>query len=208
MSIFGLIGRADVRYDGTTLKLVANSGGGPPANTSGIAINNIGRVGVGTNTPQSTFHVNGSSWFQGDTSPLPPGAGKGIVVGFSGEQGYISAFDYGAFTPKNLLLNLGGGNVGIGTTNPQAKLDVAGTIKTNILQITGGSDLAEKFEVAADVSNAGKKAGVIATKPGMVMAIDPACAEVNRVCALPTIAASRALSAVLTISRPACCCPI
>ena len=120
-----------------------------------------GNVGIGANTPQAKFHVVGTSWFQGDTTPLPAAAGKGIIVGFSGEQGYISSFDYGTFTPKNLLLNLGGGNVGIGTTAPQAKLDVAGTTKTNILQITGGSDLAENFEIADNA------------RPGMVVAIAP-----------------------------------
>lgn len=53
------------------------------------------------------------------------------------------------------------GNVGIGTTNPTQKLHIAGTIRTNILQVTGGSDLAENFEVEVRV------------KPGMVVAIDP-----------------------------------
>jgi hypothetical protein len=175
MSIAGLIGRADVRYDGTTLKLVVNSGGGPPSSLNGITINNTGRVGIGTNTPQAKFNVVGTSWFQGDTTPLPATAGKGVLIGFSGEFGYVSAFDYGAFVPKNLLLNLGGGNVGIGTTNPQAKLDVAGTMKANILQITGGSDLAEKFEVAEAVKvfKNGQVVGAIEVKMGMVMAIDP-----------------------------------
>ena len=172
MSIVGLIGRADIRYDGTTLKLVVNNGGGPPSPLNGIAINNTGKVGIGTNTPQAKFNVVGTSWFQGDTTPLPATAGKGVLIGFSGEFGYVSAFDYGSFTPKNLLLNLAGGNVGIGTTNPQAKLDVAGTMKANILQITGGSDLAERFEVTKVFKN-GKEVGAIEIKMGMVMAIDP-----------------------------------
>ena len=94
------------------------------APTNGLLVE--GNVGIGTATPLAKFHVNGSSWFQGDTTPLPAAAGKGVVVGFSGEQGYISAFDYGASTPKNLLLNLGGGNVGIGTTTPLSKLSVGG----------------------------------------------------------------------------------
>jgi hypothetical protein len=82
-------------------------------------ISPLGNVGIGTTSPQARFHVSsGSSWFQGDSTPLPASAGKGVVVGFSGEQGYIQAFDYSAFTPKNLLLNNSGGNVGIGTANP------------------------------------------------------------------------------------------
>jgi hypothetical protein len=97
-------------------------------------LGNNANVGIGTSTPQAKFNVVGSSWFQGDTTPLPNTAGKGIIIGFSGEQGYISAFDYTAFTPKNLLLNLGGGNVGIGTTTPASRLTVAGLIETT----TGG----------------------------------------------------------------------
>ncbi len=92
MSIFGT-NRADIRFDGTTLKLLAGTGAGAMSSTNGI----------------------------------------------------------------NIKLD---GNVGIGTTNPTEKLEVVGTMKTSILQITGGSDLAEKFEFTETV------------KPGMVVAID------------------------------------
>ena len=85
-----------------------------------------GNVGIGTNTPLSKLHVVGSSWFQGDNTPLPPSAGKGIVIGFAGEQGYISSFDYVSNEGKNLLLNNSGGNVGIGTSTPTAVLHVNG----------------------------------------------------------------------------------
>jgi hypothetical protein len=54
-------------------------------------------------------------------------------------------------------------NVGIGTDNPQAKLDVVGTTRTGVLEITGGSDLAEPFEVSE----------AEAITPGMVVTIDP-----------------------------------
>ena len=63
-------------------------------------------------------------------------------------------------------LNVGGngiinGNVGIGGDPGTTKLYVAGRTKTNILEITGGSDLAEKFEISEIVN------------PGMIVAIDP-----------------------------------
>jgi hypothetical protein len=55
---------------------------------------------------------------------------------------------------------LNGGNVGIGTTSPQATLHVAGTARAEIVEITG-ADLAERFPLTEKV------------KPGMVVEIDP-----------------------------------
>ena len=46
--------------------------------------------------------------------------------------------------------------------SPQAKLDVNGTTRTKVVQITGGADLAEPFDVSGDQ-----------IKPGYVVSIDP-----------------------------------
>jgi hypothetical protein len=55
------------------------------------------------------------------------------------------------------------GNVGIGLTTPSKMLHVNGVTSTKVLEITGGADLAEHFDV---------KSGELAT-PGMVVSIDP-----------------------------------
>lgn len=47
ISILGA-GRADVRFNGTTLKLVAGPVGGPPPSTNGIIVNTSGQVLIGT----------------------------------------------------------------------------------------------------------------------------------------------------------------
>ena len=70
--------------------------------------------------PIARFNVVGTSWFQGDSTPLPPEAGKGIAIGFAGEQGYIYGFDYATWTHKNLIVQHDGGKVAIGTSTPAA----------------------------------------------------------------------------------------
>ncbi|MDZ4860947.1 MAG: hypothetical protein SGI88_18385, partial [Candidatus Hydrogenedentes bacterium] len=57
------------------------------------------------------------------------------------------------------------GFVGIGNNAPTTKLDVTGEVKMTVANITGGSDLAEKFEVRT-VANT-------KIEPGMVVCIDP-----------------------------------
>jgi hypothetical protein len=83
-----------------------------------------GNVGIGTTTPQTRLHAVGTSWFQGDNTPLPAAAGKGVAIGSGGNFGYLFAYDYGNNTPQSLLLNSPGGNVGIGTLNPIVRLHV------------------------------------------------------------------------------------
>jgi len=70
------------------------------------------------------------------------------------------------FTGTSALNVDGLGNIGIGTATPLAKLDVAGTTRTDVLQIDAGADLAELFVLADDPARSD------AVHPGMVVVID------------------------------------
>ena len=177
MSFVGGNNRADIRYDGTTLKLLSNGGPLSPDSNYGININNLGNVGIGTTTPSPGIKLDVVG-----NMLISPGNGGVMQFGTpNGESGMSTIFGNGRAdlrfdgTTFKLVAGLVGGpppstngivittagNVGIGTITPNAKLQVAGTVRTNVLEITNGSDLAEQFQVADGI------------KPGMVVAINP-----------------------------------
>jgi len=108
-----------------------------------ILVNGGGDVGIGTTSPGTKLHIAGGS----DASLSGNGylmtgsvTSKNIVI----DDNEIIARDNGS--AARLYLNLGSGNVVV-----------------EVLEITGGSDLAEPFEVADADS----------VEAGMVLAIDP-----------------------------------
>jgi hypothetical protein len=133
-----------------------------------------GNVGIGTASPPSRLTIQGDSadW---DTGQLlihgASSAAKRLSLGFdtSNNFGFIQALIAGN-NYYNLSLQPHGGNVGIGTTNPQHKLAVNGTIKAKevIVETTGWSDyvLAKTYklqslsEVEAHINDNGHLPGI------------------------------------------------
>jgi hypothetical protein len=62
--------RADLRFDGSAIKLVAGSAGGPPSSANGIAVNTSGDVGIGTVSPGARLHVDGTLRVDGHTTVI------------------------------------------------------------------------------------------------------------------------------------------
>ena len=99
-----------------------------------------GRVGIGTTSPVGALQLaSGGLAVTGASSPYT-GVGAGVFMeNLAAYGGAVFAFDYGSFTPRNLLLNSPGGNVGVGTLTPSAKLTVhdAGSVSSRV-ETSGG----------------------------------------------------------------------
>lgn len=129
------------------------------------------RVGIDTNSPQATLDVNGSAYIQGELSVHGHDFvlnGRGGGVGNNGGAGR-ALVDNGS---DGLLINC---NNDFGKVQIGGDTTVAGTMTANTVQITGGSDLAEPYKIAAS--------GDVQPLPGMVVAIDPQQTGQMRVCA-------------------------
>lgn len=103
------------------------------------------------------------SWRRGDADSL------GFVLRLSrptdGNSFGMALRPTGLETQPIFFMPASTGNIGIRTYNPSTALHVAGTTRTNVLQITGGSDLAEPF--------ASSPSQPVTPQPGMVLSIDP-----------------------------------
>jgi hypothetical protein len=148
-----------------------------------------------SNDGGQTIFTNASRVGIGTTEPgveLLPGTGVMHVAGTASAY-VLEAEDNGQERRYTISLSSGGklaikdslvsgpaatrfvvdanGNVGIGARNPQAKLDVAGNatfadqVSVPVLQITGGSDLSEQFDIRSNQTD-------LLPSPGMVACID------------------------------------
>lgn len=98
--------------------------------TSGIYLNSEGNVGIGTTNPSAKLDVHGQIAING----LPTVYSNGVSTFYAGNKAVTSYFGgnnvhlrYGASETTGLILN-SEGNVGIGTTSPEAKLHIVGKL--------------------------------------------------------------------------------
>lgn len=123
---------------------------------------NAGRVGIGTSNPQASLGIRTTD----ATNP---------TLSFGSDLEYPCDIRYDVNTtptsrirmghdlsgptwdfqnlipaPSSLFYISGTGNVGIGNSDPSARLVVEGRTRTKVLEITGGADLSEPFSITGD----------------------------------------------------------
>lgn len=133
-------------------------------NTSGAAQINLDG-GAGNIDANGAIRVDGANTNVGSTTGgvLRFGGGNSGEVIASKRSATGNQYGLDFYTGHaNRMVITNGGSVGIGTTSPQSILDVNGRTRTDSLEIVGGADLAEPFDVQE-----------INAEPGSVVVIDP-----------------------------------
>ncbi|MEW6744702.1 MAG: hypothetical protein AB1486_18270 [Planctomycetota bacterium] len=103
----------------------------------GISISASGNVGIGTTAPRTKLEVQAGPTGILLTDENSNNGSLQIAYNDAGAYSFLQSAD--ASILRSLSLNPNGGNVGIGTTAPQAKLDVAGPMQVQSDMYVWGS---------------------------------------------------------------------
>jgi hypothetical protein len=170
------------------------SGGSFRVNSTGIdtgtdlfIVKSSGNVGIGTVSPTEKLHIKSTT--SGSFIRFEDNGGSGVYVGSRSDD-----LEFYAGNSEKMVI-LSGGNVGIGTTSPGYKLDVAGTTRvtgelrlgSNVNQYSGDfnvwvSNVGQAFTVKQNTGNVG--IGVIA--PARILEVSSGTAALVRISATDT----------------------
>ena len=159
--------RADVRFDGTTLKLVAGPGFGPPSSLNGVVVNTLGNVGIGTETPQAKVHVYSAAsvshrietggginaWARVEFADANGLWNVGTSRGFNGDQFYVQ--------------RQGSANIAF-AVQPNGDAIVDRNLSACTVTIRGGCDLAEPFLMKEEEIEKGSVVVIDDAHPGQL----------------------------------------
>ena len=117
-----------------------------------------GNVGINVSQPVARLDVGGPGWFRSSSfGGLLSSAGAGVAVVYGTDRGAVFSFDYATSTPKPLVLQEPGGNVGIGVAVPAQKIDVNGGVWVR----SGGGGLPATAGAGVNITYEGSGYGVI-----------------------------------------------
>ncbi len=185
----------------TAIWQIFNNQAEPHAGTNGLAfykagaegsasgtkmvINTDGNVGIGTTSPVSKVHIVGGQ--DAPSITAQSGLFRISAAGITGLNiGIANSSPYGSWLQATnepasggsafpLLLNPLGGSVGIGTSAPAYKLDVAGTMNAQEVRVNGvvlNPGTGSNWTVSgADVYRNGGKVGIGTTSPGYKLTV-------------------------------------
>jgi len=108
-----------------------------------------GNVGIGTPTPGAKLEVDGSGLLRvTEGTRTAPTSGVGLELSADSSGSYVGAYNRSTSSYRRLYFYgspyvFEGGNVGIGITNPQKKLDVQGDIQASGTIFAKYQDVAE-----------------------------------------------------------------
>ena len=125
--------------------------------TDRLVVDTSGNVGIGTSSPSDKLDVVGGAAIGGTAANQPltlTSTDPLAMIGFEDDT-TASVVNFGALGDDAVLRTggaermrvLGTGNVGIGTTTPSEKLDVAGTVKATGLNLNGTAVTATAAEL-------------------------------------------------------------
>lgn len=133
-----------IRFDCSTI--VADGGWefyNSNLNKSLLYVKQSGNIGIGTNNPSAKLEVAGSicvydgNFYKIRSSNSTNWSNTDIMGhGWSGQQDYTSILVAGNTTNSAEIRLMADGNVGIGTTNPQSRLAVNGTVTAVRVKVT------------------------------------------------------------------------
>jgi len=130
-----------------------------------------GNVGIGTNNPSTILHLLDADYTTMSIQAGTTSHGAILNLGDSGDIDYGSITQFASSSGEGgrmrfiagttETMNLRGGNVGIGTNNPTARLDIRGAVNSEQAVFTGASNSGRGLSLQTAASGGQQDAGVV-----------------------------------------------